>query len=563
MKHAAKSCRIVIVASLALASPPQAPVQAPQQAPPQTEIDRIFSWATQECPGCSVAVALNGKTIVSSAYGSADLESKTAISPDTIFDAGSLTKQFVAAAALVLVEDGKLSLTEDIHAYVPELPEYKHKITIDHLLTHTSGIRDWTGMMPLTARDDDALTMILRQRGLNFTPGEEWGYSNSGFVLMKEIIARVSGMSFNDFARTRLFEPLGMKSTSHCSDIQGVAGPRALAYEKAGNEWRQAMMLGKDRGGGAVFSTASDLIIWNDALTNNRLGALVSAKLQEPATLSNGRKLDYAHGLILSTYRGTKEIWHTGSADGYKSYLGRFPEHGISIAIMCNSGDGTDRTGFAHSIFDLIVPRDGGAAAKDDQPAEGEGPPPMPPAGVDLSNRTGLFVHEQTGEMLQLRVDSGRFRIAGGPGLVMMSESRFRRWGASSQFMSADAFELNFLSADEFELKSMEGRITKYRRAEAFAPTQEELKAFAGRFESDEIGTVLAIEPSESGAGLTMRLEHAPEKMLELKPVDRDTFQFSRMTVRFVRDEAGNVSGFDYSNPLLRNVRFMRLSTSK
>jgi CubicO group peptidase (beta-lactamase class C family) len=126
-----------------------------------------------------------------------------------------LTKPFVAAAVLLLVEDGKLSLTDDVRKDIPQLPDYGHKIMVDHLLTHTSGIRDWTGILPLTAGKDDALTVILRQRGLNFAPGEEWLYSNSGYVLLKEIVARRSGMSFDEFTRKRLFEPLGMKNTAY------------------------------------------------------------------------------------------------------------------------------------------------------------------------------------------------------------------------------------------------------------------------------------------------------------------------------------------------------------
>ncbi len=216
--------------------------------------------------------------------------------------------------------------------------------------------------MPLAGGNVDALTAILRQRGLNFAPGEEWSYSNSGFVLAKEIVARTSGMSFAEFTRKRLFEPLGMKATRYLADMREVVKNRALAYEKAGNGWRLDMLLDNDRGGGGILSTASDLLIWNDALTSARLGAFVSEKIQEPARLSNGRKLGYARGLFLDTNRGAREVWHTGSANAYKTWLSRYPEHGLSIAITCNSGDDTDRVASARRIFDLYVPA---AAAPD------------------------------------------------------------------------------------------------------------------------------------------------------------------------------------------------------
>lgn len=528
-----------------------APVQAQDHTP---EIDRIFSGTTPASCGCVVAVSKGGKMVVNRAYGSADLERDVPLSASSVFDAGSLTKQFVAAAVLLLVEEGRVSLTDDIRKSIPELPDTGHRITVDQLLTHTSGIRDWTGIAMLADGDDDALQLILRQRGLNFTPGDEWSYSNSGYVLLKEMVTRTSGMSFADFTRKRLFEPLGMKSTLYLMNMRDIVKNRALAYEKRDGRWQMAMLLDNDRGGGgALLSTAGDLVLWNDALTSARLGGFVSEKLHEPARLNNGRKIGYGRGLFLGTYRGTREVWHTGSAAGYKGWLGRFPEHGLSIAILCNSGDGTDQTGIAHRIADLFVPATGSAPDENGPPPEVTGD-----ALLELNGRVGLFVNEKTGEPMRLMIDRGRFRVAGGPGLVPVAKDRYRRFGNSLQFMSEDAFELTFLSTDQFELKSMEGRTSRFRRAQRVAPTAAELAAFAGRFESDDLRSVFHVEPGKDG--LTFRLNGSPGPGLEFKPVDQDTFQFSRMTVRFRRDEAGKVIGMDYSNPLIRGIRFVRLS---
>ena len=530
-------------------------VGAPAYAQDKTaEVDKIFGWTKPDAPGCAVALSHNGKVVVNKAYGSADLERDVPITPNTVFDAASVSKQFVSAAVLLLVEDGKLSLTEDIRKYVPQLPDYAHKITLDHLMTHTSGVRDWTGIMPMTAGHDDALAITLRQRGLNFAPGEEFSYSNSGFVLLKEIVARVSGMSFDDFTRKRLFEPLGMKNTAYCADLRRVVKNRALAYEKGPNGWSMAIKLDNVRGGqGGLLSTASDLLIWNDALTNSRLGAFVTEKIQEQAKLNSGRKVGYSRGLIIETYRGAKEVWHSGGAGGYSTFLGRYPEHGLSIAIQCNT-DATSSTAFARRIVDLYVPA----------PADGsvDGPPPIAAegvdaAGLDLNSRTGLYFSE-AGEPMQLAVDRGRLRVAGGPALVAQSKDRFKRWGADVEYMSGDEFEVNFLSPDEFELRSMEGKTTRYRRARHYAPSTDELKAFAGRYESDEIGVVFRFETK--GNTLQALIEHSPSRVLEIKPVDRDTFQIARMFMRFVREKSGKVVALDYSNPLLRNVKFTRLS---
>jgi CubicO group peptidase (beta-lactamase class C family) len=530
-------------------------VGAPAYAQDKTaEIDKIFSWATPNAPGCAIAVSQNGKLVVNRAYGAADLERNVPLSPDTVFDAGSLRKQFVAASILLLVEEGRLALSDDVRKFIPELPDYGNKITLDHMLTHTSGLRDWVGLLNLADGDVDAWTMIMRQRSLNFAPGEEWSYSNSGYVLLTEIVARTSGMPFSEFTRKRLFEPLGMKTTTYVNDMRDVIKNRALAYEKTGNGWRHDMLLGNDRGGGgALFSTASDLLIWNEALTSAKLGAFVSEKLQEPARLNNGRKLRAARGLALDTYRGAKEVSYTGSAAAYKGWLGRYPEHGLSIAILCNAGDSADRTMFAHRTFDLFVP-------VAPPPAPESGPPPAVTgdALLDLNTKAGLFFNERTLEPLRLAVDRGRFRVAGGPGLVPVAKDRFRRWGAFVQFMSQDEFELNFLSQDQFELKSMEGTTTRYRRAQAYTPTDADLKAFAGRYESDELKAV--IQMAHGKGGLMGRINDARGDGYEFKPVDRDTFQLGMLTIRFRRDTTGKVMGLDFSNPVLRNIKFTRLS---
>ena len=521
-----------------------------------SEIDKIFSWATPSTPGCAVAVSQHGKLVANKAYGSADLERDVPITPNTVFDAASVTKQFVAASVLLLVEDGKLSLTEDIRKYVPQLPDYGHKITLDHLMTHTSGIRDWTGIFPLTAGNEDALALTLRQRELNFSPGEEFSYSNSGYVLLKEIVARTSGMSFDEFTRKRLFEPLGMKNTAYRTDLRQIVKNRALAYEKGPSGWFMAIKFDNDRGGGGgLLSTASDLLIWNDALTNSRLGASVTERLHEQAKLNSGRKVGYSRGLFIATDRGTKEMSHTGGAGGYSTWLGRYPEHELSIAIQCNT-DAMGTTAMARRIFGLYVPAaDAQRGANSLPPIAADG---VDPAGLDLKSKAGLFFSEATGEPLQLAVDRDRLRVAAGPALVAQSKDRFKRWGASLEFMSGDEFEVSFLSQAQFELKSMDGKTTRYRRAQSYAPTADDLKAFAGRYESTEIGTVFQVE--SKGNSLAVRLEHTPSRSLELKPVDRDTFQISRMFMRFIRDKAGRVVALDYSNPVIRNIKFTRLS---
>ena len=511
------------------------------------EIDKIFSWVTPGMPGCTVAVSHQGKLVANRAYGLAEVERKVPLTTASVLDAGSVVKQFVAASVLLLVEDKRLSLTEDIRKYIPEVPDYGHRITLDHLLTHTSGIRDWTGLGPLNGRQVDALTVTLRQRGLNFAPGEEWAYSNGGYVLLKEIVARTSGMPFGDFAQKRLFGPLGMKSSAYVLDGATLKN-LAFAYEKAGNGWTQAMHEGNARGGGgALFTTARDLLIWNEALASGKLGKFVTAKIQEPASLANGRQLGYARGLFLDSNRGSRVIWHSGGAAGYGTFVARFPEHALSVATMCNAGETATGGMYARRIYDLFVP-----AANAPAPAA----PGGGIAGVDVKGRAGTFFSEANGQPLRLVADGSRLRVAGGPALITVAQDRFRNPEPSLQLMSGDRFELRFISNDRIELKSMEGKTTMYRRAEVFSPSADDLKVFAGRYANAENKVVFEITPS--GSGLAARADWNGSPSIDFVPVDRDTFQFRGMIMRFIRDKSGAVVGMDYSNPVVRNIRFTR-----
>ena len=515
------------------------------------EVDKIFNWVKPGEPGCAVALSQNGKLVVNKAYGLADLEREVPITGNSIFDVGSVRKQFVAAAILLLAEEGKLSLTDDIRKHIPQLPDYGHKVTINHLLTHTSGIRDWQPLLNLAGGDPDAMTMILRQREINFIPGDEWGYSNSNYVLLPEIVNRVSGMPFSEFARKRIFEPLGMKSTSHPEDPLFLIKNRALAYKKEKDQWKMDMYLGNDRGGaGGLFTTAVDLVTWNEAIANNRLGAFVSEKLREPTTLNNGRKLTYARGLQLEPFRGGGQmIWHSGGAAGYSAMAGHLPQQGLSIAMTCNL-DGGARSVLAGRLLDLYLPP---GSISETPPANADAVVP-----VDLGSRAGLFIEEKTGEHLRLAVNKDTLALAGSGPLVPLAADRFRNQRTTLYFMSEAQFELQFLSSDQIEIKTKDGITTRYRRAAPYKPTADDLKAFAGRYHSDELMAIFEATPGKEG--LMVQANSSPRALLEFKPVAPDTFQIGGSTLRFVRDKSGKVAGLDYSNPLLRRVKFTRVN---
>jgi hypothetical protein len=256
--------------------------------------------------------------------------------------------------------------------------------------------------------------------------------------------------------------------------------------------------------------------------------------------------------MLGANYAG-RMLWHGGGAAGYRSILARYPDQGMSIAVLCNAGEQSDeRDAFAARIHDVFVSPTGVRPA-----------PPAPPAapvveGLDVKSKAGLFFNERTGEPMRLIVNNGRLGVAGGGSLVALTRERFRNARGSLAFMSQDQFELNFQSPGRFELTSMEGKTTRYRRARPYTPTAADLTAFAGRYESDELRAVLEITPGKDA--LTARLNDARGERPEFRPVDPDTFQRGTMTLRFLRDNAGKVVAIGFDNPAVRNIRFTRRS---
>ncbi|HYW33294.1 MAG TPA: serine hydrolase [Gemmatimonas sp.] len=514
------------------------------------DVDRIFSFATATTPGCAVGVSRRGETLVNRAYGLADVPRNVPIGKQTLFDIGSTQKQFTAAAMLRLVEEGRVSLSDDVRKYLPELPDYGHKITIDHLLTHTSGVRDWTAILPLAEPGTPVVKLIMRQQGLNFVPGDAWSYSSSGFELAKEIVARVSGMSFADAARRRLFEPLGMTATAYVPDIQQAGANAAVGYQKNGAEWTPFMRLGTNRGGGAIVSNIGDLLLWNEALGSGKLGAFVTRSLHQQTRLNNGRTLQYARGLQIDSTPGGTVISHSGGAAGFSTWMGRVPAEGVSVAVACNF-DPVSATALAARVADLFlppVPKAAQAAAMAD--AAGI-------AGIDVTGRAGLYIGEGVGDPLRLTAVDGKLRFVNGPALVTVAQNQFRVARADLFFRSQDKFTLRFPFPDQLEITSMEGKVSRYRRAQPWTPAAADLQAFDGRYENQEVGAVAEILPGQGS--IVMRLERDPQRPLELTPAERDTYTRSLVLVRFRRDAAGKVTGFEYVNPLLRGLVFTRV----
>ncbi|HEX8920836.1 MAG TPA: serine hydrolase domain-containing protein, partial [Pyrinomonadaceae bacterium] len=297
-------------------------------------------------PGCAAAVSLNGETVFEKAFGLADLEHNVPNTTQTIFESGSVAKQFTAAAIVLLQQDGKLSLDDPVRKYIPELPDYGAPLTIRHLLNHTAGLRDWGSVLSLTGvgrgdrviSNDLALDVIVHQRALNFTPGAEYSYSNSGYNLAAIIVERVSKQKFPAFVEERLFKPLGMKNSSWRDDYQRIVPGRAQAYWRPGSNepWRLSMPFMNVYGNGGMLTTVGDWMKWNAMLDSQSLGAPLVNALETRGVLNDGRKIAYALGLTVGTYKGLKDVSHGGITAGYQTFLARYPDNKVSVGVMCN-----------------------------------------------------------------------------------------------------------------------------------------------------------------------------------------------------------------------------------
>jgi CubicO group peptidase (beta-lactamase class C family) len=309
-------------------------------------VDEAFAaWDRTDSPGCVVAVYESGHIAYARGYGMADLERGLRLTPQSVLDLGSISKQFTAFAVHLLARDGRLALDDEVRRYVPELPDYGKPLTLRHLLHHTSGLRDYLTILDLAGfkdedwtSEDDALQAVVRQRGLNHAPGEKYLYSNTGYFLLSQVVRRASGKSLRDFAQERIFGPLGMTHTQYNDRHDRIVPGRALSYvpEKQGG-FALALSDFEQTGDGSLLTTVEDMLAWDRNFTEPAVGGPeVIAEMLRPGRLNDGKEIDYASGLRIGSYRGLPTVRHSGSWVGYHNHYLRFPEQKLSVVCLCN-----------------------------------------------------------------------------------------------------------------------------------------------------------------------------------------------------------------------------------
>ena len=533
---------------------------------PEQQVDALFAkWNRPGMPGAVVEVIRDRTVVLVKGYGQADLERNVPMTPSASFTVGSNSKQFTAFSIYLLEQDGKLALDDDIRKYLPEVPDFGKTITIRHLLHHTSGLRDYFDLMFMTGtRVDDVITqeaglaLVKRQRALNFAPGQEYVYSNTGYLLLGQIVQRVSGMPLAEFARLRIFEPLGMTHTRFLHGYGTLVPQRALPYLPSGAGGYEYVAVGDSAdGAGGLVATAGDLALWDRNFYDGRVGGLaLLARMQETGVLNDGKPFNYASGLVVDAYRGRRIVEHGGAISGFNAQMMRFPDQHFSVVVLANtSTSDLDAGQMTRRIADIYL--DHGQPAQSAAPVAQEKvfkEIAFDPARLDalvgyyaLSPQSGIDFTKEDGQLWARA--TGQARIPAFP----YGERDFFAKAIAAQF-TFDAPGADGIVAGG--VLHQNGHDIPAKRIARPAPPAEKLKNFEGDFYSDELRVVYTVASKDGGLVLTY-----PRGTAALDVNDKDEFTLGSPLgiINYQCSARDGCTGFTVSNGRVRNLQFTRV----
>ena len=521
-------------------------------------LDAVFAdYSASDGPGCAFAVSRDGQQVMARAYGMANLEWDLPNTPETVFEPGSVSKQFTAAATILLALDGRIDLDDDIREYFPEMPDYGEPITVRMLIHHTSGLRDWGSVAGIhgwarTTRihtHKHALDIASRQRALNYEPGRYYSYTNTGYNLQAMLVERVTGQTFDEFSQERIFRPLGMTKTQWRDDFTEIVEERSIGYRRGDDgEWHMLMPFENVHGNGGLLTTVGDLLRFTRNLDTGEVGGPEFIRLMhEQGMLDSGRQISYAGGLFVGEYKGVREVQHSGGTAAYRGFLTRFPDHGLAVSVMCNVGE-ANPGGLARAVADLYLGDATGEEASED------------PAGADVDPArvaafAGGYRDTRTGQFMELTADGASLRMGGGPGgmsLTAMSETEFASPAGVSIVFDAAA-DGGARPGATMDTPVADG--VRIEPVEAFEPAAADLAAYVGAYHSDEAEVTYWVEVEDDGLVLRDRYGDGPS----LVPVYPDAFRQGGSTFIFRRDESGRVTQASLSQGRVWDLRFERV----
>ncbi len=543
---------------------------------PTEKVDAIFAdLAKVDSPGCAVGVIREGQLVYGKGYGSAVIEHGIPITTRTVFDLGSVSKHFTATAIVLLAQQGKLSLDDEVRKWVPEFPDYSGRVakgqsgeagssgknpTIRQLLHHTSGVRNYDTLMALAAvdfsgrtGDREALDIIVRQKELNFTPGSDYLYSNSGYFLLSQIVKKASGKTLREFAAENIFGPLGMTDTQYLDDTTLIVPRRATGYSpKRAGGWELDTSNFEQTGDGAVQTDIEDFVKWDRNFSDGRvLGAQGLQWLQTPGVLTSGRKITYAFGLQVTTYRGLPIVEHGGSWAGYRAHYARFPEQKLSVVCLCNAANANPARR-AHQVAEAYL---GGLMKADSSAASATSASVSGVSSAQLAGFAGMYYSATEGSVLRLTSEEGKLRVRAGNQsfeITPTGDGEFRLLQPGTNFR----VKFEPAAGGKFRMVRLnsEGTTTVYETAEPFAPTAAQQRAFLGSYYSDEADVTYTIFEKEG----KLQLRIGRYREMPIEPLFRDAFSFSMGQIIFARNAAGAVTHFNLQAGRVRNIRFVK-----
>ena len=531
-----------------------------EQNTPASRIDTIFSGMDRDdTPGCVVSVVRDGTIAFARGYGVANLEYDIPITPSSVFHVASVSKQFTAMAVALLAADGKVSWDDDIRTYVSELPVLGAPMSLRHLAHHTSGLRDQWSLLRMAGwrfeadvvTQGDVLDLLSRQRSLNFAPGTDYLYSNSGFTLLAIVVERVSGQSFRTFTAERIFEPLGMTDTHFHDDHQTIVRNRAYAYAPNGDGTLRISIPDFDTvGATSLFTTVEDLARWDHNFTTGTVGGrVVLDELLTRGTLNDGRTISYAFGLAHGRRRGVATVGHGGADAGYRSHYVRFPGENLAVAVLCNFPS-ADPERLALDVADVFLPSGSvvnDAAGAGTRPADGVSGEPAKAvtetAATDdetLNTLIGHYRHPRTDVPMHVVVRNGRLATVGtGPSLTFTDtgeKGKFRVTGNTTATFEPGR------DGGPVTLRMSGSTETVYRRG---APrlAVEEFPSYVGAYHSADLGVAYTLRMD----GRVLALWNRKLGDVPLTPTFADGFYGGGLYFTFTRGRDGGVDGFTTS----------------
>jgi CubicO group peptidase (beta-lactamase class C family) len=531
---------LVFVSALA-AQPAAAPACA------MAKVDEVFArYNNTNTPGCAVGVSRGDKPVLESAYGMADLERGIALVPDSILEAGSVSKQFTAAAVLLLAEAGKLSLDDPVRKYIPELPDYGAPLTIRHMIHHTSGLRDWgsvaaIGGWPRTTRaytHEHVLEILGRQRSLNYAPGAHYSYSNSGYNLAAILVSRVSGTPFATYTREAIFQPLGMRSTSWRDDHRRIVARRAVAYADRPLPVRTLMPFEDVHGNGGLLTTVGDLLRWNGNFAGRQMGGPGFVEAQQlRGRLTDGTEIDYAAGLRVGEFRGEAEVSHAGATAGYRAWLARYPKRGLSVAVLCNAAS-ANAVQLGRDVAGIFL---NGAAGESGKASD---------VKADPAAFAGRYRSRRDHTTMLLEAAGGDLRWRG-QALRAVASNEFAMGEAVGETVLA--FEVDGSAGPaRFRMKGPDSGEIVFDRVAPWTPSRAELEAMAGEYRSDEAEVSLRVTVEDAGLVIFRR----PGTRLRLTPRYQNGFENDELgSVRFLRNASGRIDEMSLGSARVWDLR--------